>query len=274
MKTQLKFIAVLVGVSVAVVATVFSAFASAPGLERVRLIPGPATGGLTANAAACTKMKASPVGWVTLDADGDIDEQVESYESGATTITPFFEYDCVPKKVTVVTTFTFNGEVVFTDKESLKAANSQGLYGYPLSKTDESAMDEGEWGVEFRNGKTLLTSGTVVVGEAGEASSAVTVQGTVKDAKTKKAIKGAIILVLTPGVTVQDFIDGGQKDKDIFTAGKTDSKGQYELAAQLERNTEYSIIAVAKGYKAVGQDDFVIGDDDPNPYALDATLKK
>ncbi len=274
MKTQLKFIAVFVGVSVAVVATVFSAFASAPGLGRVRQLAAPAAARLTANAAACTKLEASPVGWVTLDEDGNIDEQVEAYDSGATTITPVFEYDCVPKKVTVVTTFTFNGEVVFTDKESLKAANSQGLYGYPLSKTDESAMDEGEWGVEFRNGKTLLTSGTVVVGEAGEASSAVTVQGTVKDAKTKKAIKGAIILVLNPGLTVQAFIDGGQKDKDIFTAGKTDSKGQYELAAQLERNTEYSIIAVAKGYKAVGQDDFVIGDDDPNPYALDATLKK
>jgi hypothetical protein len=277
MKTQLKFMAVLVGVSLAVLATVFSAFASTPGLRRagtVKISAAPVARGAAEKAAACTKMKASDVAWVTLTEDGEIDEQIEAYESGATVITPVFEYDCVPKKTTIVTVFQFNGEEIFSDKEPLKASNSKGLYGYPLSKTDESAVDEGVWGVAFYNNKTLLTESEIVVGEEGGDSGAVTVQGTVKDAKTKKAIKGATILVLQPGVTIKKFIDGGQKDDDVYTAAQTDGKGQFVLPDQFERNTEYSIIAVGKGYKPVGQDKFVIGDDDPNPLEMNVTLKK
>jgi hypothetical protein len=274
MKTQLKLVAGIVGASLAILATVFSAFASAPGFRRASAVAAPVAEGAAGKAAACTKMQASDVAWVTLTEEGDIDEQVESYPSGATGITPVFEYDCVPKKTTIVTIFTFNGEQVFSDKESLKASNAQGLYGYPLITTDGSAFDEGEWGVEFYNNKTLLTEGVVLVGGEGGETESVTVQGTVKDAKTKKAIKGAIILVLKPGVTIQKFIDGGQKDKDVYTAGQTDSKGKFELAAPLERNTAYAIIAVAKGYKPVGQDDFEISDADPNPLELNITLKK
>jgi len=277
MKTQLKFMAVLVGVSLAVLATVFSAFASTPALRRAGTVTAsaaPVALGAVEKAATCTKMKASDVAWVTLTEDGEIDEQVEAYESGATLITPVFEYDCVPKKTTIVTVFQFNGEEIFSDKEPLKASNSKGLYGYPLSKTDESAVDEGVWGVAFYNNKTLLTESEIVVGEEGGDSGAVTVQGTVKDAKTKKALKGATVLVLQPGVTIKKFIDGGQKDDDVYTAAQTDGKGQFVLPDQFERNTEYSIIAVAKGYKPVGQDKFVIGDDDPNPLEMNVTLKK
>jgi hypothetical protein len=275
MKKQIKFIAALVGVSVAVLATVFSAFAAGPGYGRIKLLAvAPIADRLAEKAAACTKLTASDVAWVTLTADGSIDKQVDSYPSDTTTITPVFQYDCVPKKVTIVTVFSLGGEQVFSDKEALKATNSKGLYGYPLSKNDNSAIDEGEWSVEFYNNKTLLNSGKITVGTAGQESTAVTVQGTVKDAKTKKAIKGATVIVLKPGVTIQKFVSGGQKDKDVFTAGQTDSKGKFALANQLERNIEYSIIAVAKGYKPVGQDKFVIGDQDDNPLQLDITLKK
>lgn len=277
MKTQLKLMAVLVGASLAVLATVFSAFASTPGLQRAGTVAAPAAPaelGIVEKA-ACTKMKASDVAWVTLTDEGDIDEQVEVYEGGTTTITPVFEYDCVPKKTTIVTVFTLDGEEIFSDKEPLKASNSKGLYGYPLSRTDEEPVDEGTWGVAFYNNKTLLTDGEIAVGEGGDGpSSAVTVQGTVKDAKTKKAIKGAIILVLQPGVTTEEFIDGGQKKTDVYTAAQTDSKGKFALPDQLERGTEYSIIGVAKGYKPVGQDRFVAEDDDPDPLELNITLKK
>jgi hypothetical protein len=277
MKTQLKFMAVLVGASLAVLATVFSAFASTPGLQRAGTLTvsaAPAALGVAERAAACTKMTASEVAWVTLTEDGEIDEQVDAYESGTTVITPYFEYNCVPKKTTIVSVFSLDGEQIYSDKEPLKANNAKGGYGYPLSTTDESPVDEGTWSVEFYNNKTLLTSGEIVVGEGGGGSSAVTLQGTVKDAKTKKAIKGAIVLVLQPGVTIDKFIKGGQKDSDVYTAGQTDSKGQFVLPDQLERSTEYSLIAVAKGYKPVGQDKFVVADSDPDPLDLNITLKK
>jgi hypothetical protein len=273
---QIKLAAVILGVSFAFVVTAFTAFAN-PNLARSdEAAAAPAQAEVEAPLAACSKMKGSAVAWVTLDEDGDIDEEVESYPSGVNTITPVFEYNCVPKKASLVTVFTLDGETVFSDKESLKATDRDGLYGYPLGTTDESPLPEGLWGVEFYNSKTLLTAGEVSVGEgSGDTpSTSVTVEGVVKDKKTKKPIKGAVILVLEPGITIEKFVDGGQKKKDVYTAGQTDSKGQFVLEDQLERNVEYSVIVTAKGYKPTGGDEFVITDDDPDPLELTVTMSK
>ncbi len=264
-------LAVALSVAIALAVTVFNALASASFLERAGAAS--ALQPMRRVAAACAKMTAGPVAWVTLNDEGDIDQQVESYPSGATGIVPVFEYDCVPKKTTIVTVFALDGETLYTDKETLRASNTSGLYGYPLTTTDDSALDEGEWSVEFYNNKTLLTSGHVAVG-ATEGGDSVTVVGSVKDAKTKKGIKGAVILILNPGLTVQDFVDGGQKDEDVFTAAKTDGKGQFELEAPLARSMAYSVIVVAKGYQPIAQDGLEIADDDPDPLELTITLTK
>lgn len=281
MKQQIKTLAMVVAALIALVGAVFSAYGAPAELARAgqvaarsgsprlaRMLPFPR--------AACTDMEPSDVAWVTLNEDFEIEDQVDSYPSGTSLITPVFEYACVPKKVTVVTVFSLNGEVVYSDKEALKASNSDGLYGYPLGTTDESPMDDGLWGVEFFNNKTPLTEGEVIVGEGDDPieGETVTVEGTVKDKKTKKAIKGAIVLVLNPGMTVDDWVDGGQEDSDVYTAGQTNSKGQFTLEDPLTRNEVYSLIVVAKGYKPIATDEFVIEDDVEDPVQLDIVLSK
>lgn len=64
-------------------------------------------------------------------------------------------------------------------------------------------MHEGAWEVAFFNNKTLLATSMVTVGDdgrevidSGVESDAVTVQGTIIDAKTKKPLKGVLIVVL------------------------------------------------------------------------------
>ena len=67
MKTQLKFMAVLLGASLAILATVFSAFASTPGFQRAgTAAAAPVELGTAEKAAGCTKMAAGDVAWVTL----------------------------------------------------------------------------------------------------------------------------------------------------------------------------------------------------------------
>ena len=275
MTRQLRFFAMVMLSVAALTASAFTALAATSEWQRAdSRLPAPLQSDAAAPNAACTAMAAGDVAWVTLNDEGDIDEQVDAYPGGTSLIVPVFEYACVPKKVTIVSVFSFEGEQVYSDKEPLKASNTQGLYGYPLGTTDESPLDEGEWGVEFFNNKTLLTSGSIVVGDESGTSETVNVVGTVKDAKTKKAIKGAVILVLLPGVTIQDFIDNDQQDEDIYTGAKTDSKGQYELESPLEREVEYSIIVVAKGYKPIGQDGLVIPADAEDPVELPITMTK
>lgn len=273
MRHYLKHLAVAGAAALVAMATAASVFATGSGLDGagVRIDSD-------APAATCSKLKASEVAWVTLNDDGEIEDQVDSYPSETTLITPLFEYNCVPKKITVVTVFTLDGEPVFTDKETLKATKSRGIYAYSLGTEDETALPEGEWGVEFYNSKTLLTSGTIVVGDGGGGEvpegETVTVQGVVRDKKTKKPIKAAVILVLNPGVTVEEWVDGGQEDEAVFTAGKTDSKGQFVLESELERDVEYSLIVVAKGYKPIGYDGFVVTEDDPDPLDLNIAMTK
>lgn len=284
MKQQLKWMMIVVGVMVTLVATVFSAYATAPGLARGSRVAAPAAD-VPASAdgaplAACTEMEASDVAWVTLNEDGEIEDQVESYDSDTSTITPVFEYDCIPRKVTIVSVFSLDGEVVYSDKESLRSSTSGGLYGYPLGTTDGSPIGDGEWGIEFYNNKTLLTEGLVVVGEGGSGSGGgeegdlVSVEGKITDKKTKKAVRNAIVIVLMPGVTVEDWVENDQSDEDVYTAGKSDSKGLFTLESQLERETEYSLIVVAKGYKPLAADGFLIEAEEEDPVVLDIKLTK
>jgi hypothetical protein len=278
MKQQLKFFCAVMATAIVLVATVFSAFAEEPGFARAQtplhLAALPAAPADLA-AAKCTKMTASDVAWVTLTQDGEVDQQVDSYSADATAIVPMFEYNCVPSKVTIVTVFTLDGESVFTDKEALKADTKKGSYAYPLSKKDESPLDPGEWGVQFFNNKTLLTSGTVTLGgDEPNPDAGVTVQGTIVDKKTKKAIKDAYVFVLNPGVTLKEWVAANYPDTDVFTGAQTDSKGKYVLENKLERKQKYAVLMYAKGYKPVGMDSFTIGDKDPDPLELNATLTK
>jgi hypothetical protein len=280
MKHQLKWMFVVLAVSVALIATVFSAYATERGLARAGTLTQPAAGmharSEGAPLAACSDMEPSDVAWVTLTEDYEIEEQVDFYESGVSMITPVFEYACVPSRVTIVTVFTLEGEAVFSDKEKLRASNSDGLYGYPLSTTDGSPLDEGVWGVEFSNNRTLLTSGEVMVGEAGPSAEGetVAVEGVITDKKTKKPIRGAIVLVLQPGVTVQDWVDNDQSEDEVFTGAKSDSKGLFTLENPLEREVEYSIVVVAKSYKPLAADGFIIGPDEEDPVQLDIQMTK
>ncbi len=230
------------------------------------------------------KAKSTDVAWVTLDADNNIDQQVSSYPDGTTTITPLFEYDCVPKPVEIVTVFSLNGEQVFSDKETIKASKTEGLYGYPLGTTDGSPLDDGTWGVEFYNNKKLVAAGEVEVGGSGNnngnengnqsTNQTVKVEGTVSDKASGAPINGAKVFFLVPGTTVQEFVDGNYQDADVLTGAGTDSKGAFTLPVPLERNVGYSVIVVATGFKAVAGDDFTITDEDPDPLILDIQLSK
>jgi hypothetical protein len=229
---------------------------------------------LAANAAAqvCNALKAGPVTWVTLDDQDEIDRQVTEYPSGAMQIVPTFEYACLPKNTTIVTVFTYEGEAVLSDKETLRPSTQAGVYAYPLSADDGSPLDEGAWTVAFYKDKTLLASGVVQVG-GGQRSSGVAVRGTVRDGNTRKPIKGALIAVLKPGILVKTFLDAGNQS-DLFASGTTDSLGQFSLNRPLARDTTYGLLIVARGYRPITRDDLRLGIDADDPLNMDILMVK
>jgi hypothetical protein len=281
MRSTIKFMFLVVAACVALVAGVFTAFASAPalaptGAAAVERPEPPAGRPIAPAAAACADIQATDVAWVTLTPNHHIDKQVPAYPSGASDITPVFQYSCAPANTTIVSVFSLNGLTVYSDRESIKPRNSAGLYGYALEPVDGSPVSDGEWGVQYFNDKTLLTTGSVAVGSASSdpaQTTSATVQGVVQDKDSQAPIEGAVILVLKPGVKLQDFIQNGQQDSDVYTAGKSDSQGAFTLQKKIVRHQVFAMIVAVQGYKSLGSDTFQVNDE-PDPVSITISMTK
>jgi len=229
-----------------------------------------------AQTSRCTAMKAGDVVWVTLNEEGEVEEEVESYPSGTTRITAQFEYNCIPRNTTLVTVWSVNGEAVLTAEDKPKATNKPDVWQAYLSMKDESPLPDAEYGVAFYVGEKLLTEGAVVIGGGDEpthGADAVTVQGTIVDSRSKKPIKGAVVIVLNEGVAAQDWLDNGTDD-DIYASARTDSKGQFVLDNPIEIGVPHSWLIGAQGYKSIIEEDWALEEDTEDPLVLDIKLVK
>ncbi|MGQ9903088.1 MAG: carboxypeptidase-like regulatory domain-containing protein [Anaerolineae bacterium] len=226
-----------------------------------------------AQTSRCTAMEAGDVVWVTLNEEGEVEEEVESYPSGTTGITAQFEYNCVPRKTTLVTVWYLDGEAVLTSEDKPKATNQPDTWQAYLYMKDESPLPDGEYGVEFYVGDELLTQGMVTIGGDGLTVNAVTVQGTIVDSRSKKPIKGALVVVLNEGVVAEDWLQDGT-DEDIFASAKTDSKGQFVLDSPIEIGVPHSWLIGAQGYRVIIQEDWALEEDTEDPLVLNIKLVK
>lgn len=271
-RTTRSLVATLAAVAALAVSVIGTA-AQQTGLWNSRSGPlHAASASLSAPAAACKAMEAGEVTWVTLDEDGNVAETVESYPSETTKVTAAFEYSCVPKKTTLVTVWSIDGETVLTDKTAVKASEKGDTWTASLFMKDESALPDGEYGIEFYIGEDMLTSGKVTLG-GGETPTSVTVQGTVTDSKSKKPIKGAMVVVLNEGVDAQAWLEDGTED-DVFSSAKTDSKGQFTLDNPIDIGVKHAWLIGAQGYKPIVKQDMVIEEGAEDPVEMNITLVK
>ena len=238
---------------------------SAPAATEHRALEAPA-----AQASRCTAMKAGDVVWVALNEEGEVEEEVESYPSGTTRITAQFEYNCIPRRTTLVTVWYVDGEAALTSEDKPKASNQPDVWQAQLYMKDESPLPDAEYRVEFYVGKELLTEGAVIVGGEGPVN-AVTVQGTIVDSRSKKPIRGAVIVVLNEGVVAKEWLQDGT-DEDIFASARTDSKGQFVLDNPIEIGVPHSWLIGAQGYRSIIQEDWALEEDTEDPLVLDIKL--
>jgi hypothetical protein len=266
----------------AAAATPKTAALTRPGNARA---PAPAPSQADA-AASCAAMKATDVYWITLTDSGDTDQKVEGYPDGTSKVTAAFDYNCIPMKTKMSIIWSIDGEQALSDSVTPKPSDKADTYTYSLFKKDNSVLSNGDYSVEFYLGDTLLTTGKVTVGDIGvsdvttktktttsSSTSEVTVQGTVADSKSKKAISGAVVVVLNEGVDPKAWLKDG-KDEDVLAFAKTDSKGQFELNNQVPTNLALPWIVAAKGYKVILQSDFVIDEGSDDPYIMNIGLER
>ena len=234
-----------------------------------------------APAMQCAALSAStPATWYATDNDGTVntDTVVQDYPRGTSVIAPGFQYDCAPANVEIVIIVynqAYGSEPALVDKRTLPAAETPGVFYYTLTTPDGSALQEGLWRVAFYEGKTVLSSGEILVGGAASLDTATqaVIQGTVTDLRTGQPVWQARIFVLQPGVSVEQFARGTQRE-DIFAQTRTDAQGHFSLWKPLERNVQYAMLIAADGYKLRGTNRLIIGDQATSPVHLDIKLVK
>lgn len=310
MNTQVKVFLATLSTLVLVLASVFTALAGGPQWQSAvgSAVLSDEGANIPAQQGKCTQMEISnPSLWFATDKDGNVfaDKLVKQYPNGASYIAAGFEYNCIPKNTTVTIVYYYGGfdtEPVFTDSSKEKASNEGGTYWWYIGYDDGTPIPQGDWQVEWYINKKLASQGEVTVGggtkddvedigddtgdddstsiddiwnwgddEGEDQAAMVTVQGTVVDGKTKKAIAGAMFIALNPGVGAQEWVDAKFPTDDVYSAGQTDTKGEFVLSQPLERNVTYTVFVVAKGYQPIVAEDFMIDDQQEDP--VDLTIK-
>lgn len=258
----------------------------------------------------CVKMEASDSAlWFDVDENGDpdLDTVVDSYPSDVVAIVAGFEYNCIPAKTTVAVIFYAldqgGDKPWYTNEVKLAPTDKPGILWRGVRFKDRRPIPDGHYRVEFFSGKRLLTAGEVTVGspeepeKEGEPESTleqeatqedqkeqaqerkaerqrddkVQIEGKIIDGSTQKPIRGAVFIVLNPGVTAAQWADFGYPPSDIMTVNRTDSTGRFRQSG-VERGVEYSVIAWALSYAPWYHDGFILGDRDSDPYPLTIEL--
>lgn len=102
----------------------------------------------------------------------------------------------------------------------------------------------------------------------------VIVVGVVQEADNRRrAVSGATVYFLNPGVTTDEFLDD-PKQGLVFAKGVSDEAGEYQLDKKVTPGTAYGVVAYKEGYKIVAADGFEIPIDATNPYEVTVTMER
>jgi len=203
--------------------------------------------------------KFGPVTWVTLDSQGNPQDQVDSYPSGTEVIAGSFEFSGMTDGEPWGMIWLRDGEEAGRGTFKWKDG-PEGTMTVNFSNSDNSSLTDGKYTVELYAGSgdqlPLLSQGDVIVGGGGGnglaprpgKSDGVQVSGQIVDNDTQRGLKGALFVVLNPGVTFKQFQAQNYPDAMIFSSAKADSRGNFTLPDLLQRETAYTVVVAAQGY--------------------------
>jgi hypothetical protein len=112
---------------------------------------------------------------------------------------------------------------------------------------NKNGLPDGVYHLMLAVGQHILAEGEVTVGRR-EDDNDTQISGSVVDQLTGQAIAGALVIVLRPDVSVNNFLQA-QSPEMAFTSARTDNNGQFVLPKQLPKSQAYGLVVVARGYE-------------------------
>ncbi|MCO5204857.1 MAG: serine protease [Anaerolineae bacterium] len=232
--------------------------------------PYPTLGGVTTTSG---QQQFQFEGWSeSADNQGCAVNVVSTFPSGTTRVTAVFSYAGLTEGETLGYAWLIDGESVAEGTFEWDGDASGSCYPFWLENGGKSLPD-GEYVLLLGAGEELRVVAQAET-QVGGVVSADTIQmsGTITDAETGKAIAGALVIVLQPGVDVGTWLDAPDLDT-IYTFAETDARGGYFLPELLARDVRYEAVVLADGYlDETGYLEF--STDDPDSMTINVALSR
>jgi S1-C subfamily serine protease len=196
-----------------------------------------------------------------------------SFKSGLAAISALFDYSNMKNGLTWAPVWYLDGEAVI-NKTYKWDSGAKGTQVRTLSS--KSALPDGAYRLEIVLEGKVLKTGDFAIGSTSSTpkpskNGGISVSGTILDADTNKPVQNAVFIVLTPGITYDEW--DGSADA-IFTSAQTDKSGRFQLPDLIPRGDSYTIAAGAKGYYDNYEDDVAVDESTSDTVDLKITLQK
>ena len=231
-------------------------------------------GGVSVGAASAAGVTLGPIVFAEgVSADGAPLQPADQF-SNVGEVFAVFTADGLRDGVVLRSVWYFNGEPVLEDE----APWDQGEVSVGwLSITHRDGLPVGDYRLELSIEGAPAQQGEFTVTEQArtqDRAASVNVIGMVHDSdNTRRTIRGATVLFLNPGITIDDWIDADFDDAMIYASGVSARDGSYQLDSRLETGQTYAVIAVHDDYQPVREDDFQVPIDAADPYVVDVPME-
>ncbi|HET9495173.1 MAG TPA: trypsin-like peptidase domain-containing protein [Chloroflexia bacterium] len=203
--------------------------------------------------------------------DGELVDEGTEFESGTSQILGLFTFQNMRDGTKWGAVWYYDGQAVIDQRNAgVWRAGARGTNGVSLA--NEDGLPDGEYELELYISNKAVQRAGFTIGDGSPnptpqppdpVDTGVTLKGQIVDVDTERGIENAVILILKPGVTVEDLTEDNLEE-NTAAFGITDSEGFYITAPPLERDQTYTVVVVADGYEArVFEDALTISEDDP-----------
>lgn len=184
-----------------------------------------------------------------------------------------FEYNGMNDGTNWQTRWYLNGSVVL-EQAGVWDGGPTGTYWVTLSHPN--GLPAGQFALELYIEDQLVQRGEfTVTGAAGALTRSVNVTGTLHDRdNSRRVIAGALVLVLEPGNSPQDWLNRGMSAEAVVATGTTNRQGVYRLDNPLVAGTTYPIVIIHDQYRTVALAGHLIPEDAADPYRLDVEMQR
>ena len=205
-----------------------------------------------------------------VDDDGNFGDFGDTF-SDIFEVVGVFDYSGMANGVEWGYTWFYEGQNV-ADNSLLWEADEEGSFELYLSHPD--GLPAGNFDLEvYVEGETVQTgSFTVEEGGPGPVEDVGVVGNVVDRNNSRTKISGALIVFLTPGNTVQQWVDADFDESMVHGTATSNRSGEFQLSARVTPGEFYSIVVVHDDYEPIAVDEFQIPPDATDPYELEVTM--